>query len=446
MGQNSGAVAARQPLLFFLVEFVRLIAKPKIYNTTLEPDLFMKSNYQQEVVNPGDLVSKLAHQICIESHGNCPAVKVFPLQKDNFRGMVGYQWNTAILYDMCEGARSGNWKYLQVPQNDGAGGKPQFFTLRNDLEAWQNLGWEIITMCADDLGCRLCLPAIMMNQLDVKQVTDENFPAAEAVLQGYGQALKKARIVNLTGETAIMKNSITAFCDLRIASQLVLTWGAGCIGLAHKERYVDGASITAGMPIVGIHEKGYRCNGGTFFTDLLAFKWRKAYKIMDDDGAMAFVSKLTAPSESYAASLCRIGGWNPNGTICDPLAKIHGAAHITGGGVWKKFDELLPREVGADLSSMPEPPEVLLEGQRMSFGTPFSLSDYDAYGDLNGGVGMLVVVEPGDEDTLISELQRDGHTASVVGKTIVHKADYPGRIRIQSRFFEGKELWGPLPE
>src|SRR3989344_6322127 len=98
-------------------------------------------------------------------------------------------------------------------QGDGAGGKPQFFTLVGTEAVMENLGWEIITMNDDDNSRFGFLGCVLVNLADLKRVTKQNYHLAAAVFTGFGKALKQARLVNTTGETAIMKNSVTAFCD-----------------------------------------------------------------------------------------------------------------------------------------------------------------------------------------------------------------------------------------
>ncbi len=190
------------------------------------------SNYELEVINPGDRASALAHQVNIDSYKNCPAVLIVPHQPGNFRGPVGYIWRPEILRAMLEklqlsdsGEEVVNWGMIGAVENDGAGGKGQFLTLSNKLEAWRNFGWEIITMTADDLARSGRFPAIMSNEINVRNINENNFAIMEAIFLGYGEALRQSHLVNITGETAVMTNSVTAFCDINSKEQLVVTWG-----------------------------------------------------------------------------------------------------------------------------------------------------------------------------------------------------------------------------
>jgi len=401
----------------------------------------MKDPYREEIVDPNDRASRLAHEICVSSYKNCPAVEIVPHDPGNFRGPVGFTWKNHVLEQMrysadCRGKMLSPPAMLQEIQNDGAGGKPQFFTLIGTPEVFYDLGWEIITMNADDLGRSLMFQGIIANDMNVKNITSENFPLFEATMEGYGNALKKSNLVNITGETAIMKNSITAFCDTNDPRQLILTWGATCIGLSHRKLLADNSKIKSGMYVVGLKEKGYRCNGGTFLTKVTQNTWGSCpQEIMENKEALSFVRKLTIPSISYAKTLTRIAGWNPDASIGEPLADIVAAAHITGGGMGK-FAEIIPKGVCAYLSDMPKPPEVLLKAQELSWDTDFRLNDTKAHTTFHGGFGMVLVARTEDDARIIiREVKKDGIEAQIAGRTLAATKNDP-KLTIESKFKE----------
>ena len=408
----------------------------------------MTDLYKKEIIDPGDRASRLAKEVGFASHNNCPAVVVVPHQPGNFRGPIGYTWKQHILEQMMHNNLPA-WTMLEEIENDGAGGKPQFFTLVSTPEVFKGLGWEIITMTADDFARSGRFPAVMVNDLNVKSITAQNFPLFQSCMEGYGEAIKQAALVNLTGEIAVMKHSVTAFCDEKSDDQLILIWGATCVGLAYHDFLIDGSLIGPNMPIVGFWEPGYRCNGGTFFTNLFMRKFGPDLRcIRENSTAMAFVKKLTTPSLSYARTICRLVGWNDDGSPGTPLAKIVGCAHITGGGVWGKFGEILPDGIGAILDKMPQPTDILAQAQALSwnFGD-LRLTDHQAYRTFHGGCGMfLVCPTENDVGKVIAEAGNDGIQAQVVGRTY-DQADQNGeKLIIHSRFREGKVLRASQPE
>lgn len=394
-----------------------------------------KDKYQKEIIEPNDRASELAHKICVASCKNCPAVYVFRFQERNFRGPISFSWKEHILQMMASG------KMSQIIQNDGAGGKPQFFTLIGSREIFKGLGWEIITMCADDISRFYGFPAVMVNEIQAQKLTEENFHLLEALMEGYSQALATTGLVNLTGETAVMKHSITAFCDTKSHNQLILTWSGVCVGLVRHDLLINRAEIKPGLPIIGFWEPCYRCNGGTFLTDLILLKFGPDLcSIFESAKARKFIKKLTAPSQSYAKTITRLLGWQPDGTPGQPLTEILTIAHITGGGIWQKFGEALPEGIGAYLHSMPTPAQILLEAQELSLDTPLRLSDWQAYSTFHGGCGMLLICKnKKGADLIIEEAKRDGILSQIVGETIKSNDK---EIIIKSRFQlkEGENL------
>jgi phosphoribosylformylglycinamidine cyclo-ligase len=404
-------------------------------------------DYANNVIKPGDRASRFARDICYQSHTNCKAIHVVPHEPGNFRGPVGVTWRHELLWEMSQysfgsDGRVSDWRLVQGPENDGAGGKPQFWTFLGMPEVFYGGGWELIAMTADDLARTGRFPCyISSNEVNVQRLTDKNFPLFQAFMEGYAAALRRSGLANITGEVAVMRQSITAFCDIDSDEQLILTWGGTCIGLTRRHQLIDPSTIKPGLAIVGFHERGYRCNGGTFLTKVLMHRFGSDIRrLLENPDAREFVGKLIVPSMSYAKTISRLNGWNEKGGYKDRLVRFYGIAHITGGGVPGKFGEILPNGVGAVLNNMPTPPEVLLQAQEFSQSHPdpeMRMTDNDAYSTLHGGCGMLLMVEPSDADKVIEEAIKDGIPASVVGETV---ASENSKVIVHSRFMTRRAL------
>lgn len=402
--------------------------------TTVTADPVVDS-YKTEVIDPGDRASALAKELCFQTHQACPAVYAIPRQRNNFRGGVDWRWCDHILEAMLRK------EVVESVENDGAGGKPQFFTLLGTEPAFHHLGREVVEMCVEDLVRSGRFPAIFLNQVDVKQVTDQNIHLVKAMFEGFAEALREVNLINITGEFAIMKHTITAFCDTGSSDQLILSWCGACIGLSRPDRYLDGRAIKPGMPIVGLWEPGYRCNGGTALTKILLHQFGSDFKaIQGNPEALKFLQALTIPSKSYAKTLLRLQGWQLDGTVTAPAARIVGIAHITGGGVWSKLGDLLPEGVGAELTNMPDPAWVLRQAQEYSWDVPeLRITDWQAHGTFHGGCGMIVVcADETSASTVIARSNLDRIQAQLIGNT-VESADSEIKI-LPSHFKEGRNL------
>ncbi len=78
-----------------------------------------------------------------------------------------------------------------------------------------------------------------------------------------------------------MKNGITAFCDTGNGDQLILIWGATCVGLTDMRLLLHPANIKPGMTIVAFREPyGYRCDGGGALTSLLLRYYKSVKEVI----------------------------------------------------------------------------------------------------------------------------------------------------------------------
>lgn len=364
-----------------------------------------KNEYIEEVINPGDRASKLARKVCVDSFLNSAVIDVIQGDKrGEFRGADDFRWKRHILYGML------NEEYAMTIQNDGAGGKTNFTALKGNRTAYKQAGWEIITMNADDIVRDGGLPVLMTNELNAKKITDKNFHLFAAFMNGYSRALRITRMVNFTGETAIMKYSITTPFDVNDSKTMVFTLGGTCNGLTHRDKKIHPKKIRQGMLIVGLIDPGYRCNGGTKLTDIALTRYGYS-------GYESFLHDITIPSMCYSPLISRVHGWKRDGRITDPMVKIAGIAHITGGGLWKKLGEILPHGVGAKLDKMVTASAVLLMAEYLAKHDD-KITALDAYSIFHGGCGMMVICKTEkDAEELLKMSNKMSYQAKIIGIT-----------------------------
>jgi len=389
-------------------------------------------SYRTEVVDPGDEISKHAHQANVESYGNCSAVEVVPVQPGNFRGPVLFGWKRPVLELMLDG------KVKMMVQTDGAGHKPQIIATLNTAEHFRTLATTIGAMTLDDFGKGF--PVVLANQLDTGAVTPENLPLALALFEGYGDMLARTGVVGLGGETAVERFAITTFWDHVPANRLALSWCGNCIGLVCPELMSpERTEVTPGMAIVGFVDSGFGCNGATLLIKVIMRQFgNDPDKIMAAGGhIVGFLEGLARPCPIYAPTMAKLNGWQSDGTLVNPLADVRQVIHVTGGGIWKRVKEALPPGVGATLSDLPQPAPALLRAQDWAVGTPEAFSDLDAYGTFHGGCRMLVICPPNQVETIVRVAQRNDITAMKVGETVVSPES---EILITSRFNGGGVL------
>jgi phosphoribosylaminoimidazole (AIR) synthetase len=225
-----------------------------------------------------------------------------------------------------------------------------------------------------------------------------------------------------------------------------MTHSASALGIIRPElKLFPQKNIKPGMPIIGLGERGYRCNGGTQFTRIIEKLWgaQRCYLLNQQGiGARDFIEALTAPSVIYAPFVADAHGWNRHGNVAIAHSGVMGITHITGGGVWSKLADMLPAGVGADLENMPNPPQVLLQAQQLAAEAGIPMSDHECYGTFHGGCGMMVVCQDKDAaKALLIRLDQLGLSKLVSVQQVGHTTESPDKeIRIQSRFAGRNEL------
>ena len=94
--------------------------------------------------------------------------------------------------------------------------------------------------------------------------------------------------------------------------------------------------------------------------------------------------------------------------------KIHALAHITGGGFAGNIPRVLPAGLGARVrkSAWAVPPlfRLIEKGG--------AVAEEEMYRTFNMGIGMVVIVDPGDLHDVEHSLERRGETSFVIGSVV----------------------------
>jgi phosphoribosylformylglycinamidine cyclo-ligase len=164
-------------------------------------------------------------------------------------------------------------------------------------------------------------------------------------------------------------------------------------------RGVCEGDVLLGLPSAGLHTNGYSLARKVLFEVLGHGVDTHLPELGTTVGAA-----LLAPHRSYLACL-------------EPLLerdKIRALAHITGGGFPGNLPRVLPDGLGALVrrGSWETPPlfRLIQKGGEVS--------DEEMYRTFNMGVGMVVVVSPGDLHEVEHSLERRGEAAPVIGSVV----------------------------
>jgi phosphoribosylformylglycinamidine cyclo-ligase len=310
---------------------------------------------------------------------------------------------------------------LLIASTDGVGTKT---AIAAAVRRFDTIGIDLVAMCADDVVCTGAEPLAFLDYVAVGLLD----PVGVAELVGSVAAgCREAGAALVGGETA-------EHPGLMEADEFDL---AGCcIGVVERSRVIDGSAVRSGDILLGLTSSGLHANGFALVRSLLA-QWdldlsepyqarlRRTLGDATTDALLAAAPNeemttlgdvLLTPTRIYARTIL---------AIRDALARdhhdIHGAAHITGGGLPGNVPRALPEGFVARV----DPRRWGIPSVQRLFGALGGLDDAELRATFNGGLGMVVVLPPAAIPAAIRVAGARGIEAVVVGEVVEASAAGP---------------------
>jgi phosphoribosylformylglycinamidine cyclo-ligase len=234
-------------------------------------------------------------------------------------------------------------------------------------------------MVCDDAVVRGGEPVLVGTVLDVntlKKNDDSYLKFIKQFADGYVKAAREAGVAVINGELAELGVRVHGYGPFNY------NWSAGVIWLARKERMFTGFEIKPGDALVGLHEEGFRSNGLSLARRILTLHLGKDWHTQSVNGKNLGVQALK-PSRIYTRAIVDMIG----GVEGEPQAKVHGVAHITGGGIPGKLGRILkPQKLGAQIDRLFPPGDIVSYCQTLG-----KVPDQEAYQAWNMGQGMIII-------------------------------------------------------
>ena len=268
---------------------------------------------------------------------------------------------------------------LLVAANDGVGTK---LKLAIELGKHQGVGIDLVAMCANDLIVQGAEPLFFLDYYATGKL--DNVVAA-AVVQSIAEGCKLAGCALIGGETAEMPG-MYAEGDYDLAGF--------CVGAVDRDKVLTGSEVREGDVILGLASSGVHSNGFSLVRRIIGDRqWDLAADGLGD--------RLLEPTRIYVRSLL------PQ----IKAGRIHGLAHITGGGLLENIPRVLPNDCHATVNSdeWPLPP---IFAQLQSGG---SVAAEEMARTFNCGIGMIAITSSQEAEPLMDDLQRSGEAVFRIG-------------------------------
>ena len=282
-----------------------------------------------------------------------------------------------------------------VSSADGVGTK-----LRVAIEANRHhtVGHDLVNHCVNDILVQGAVPLFFLDYFAAGRLQPE---VVEAVVTGIAAGCRENGCSLVGGETAEMPGIYTP-PDYDLAGFIV-----GCV----EEDAILGADrVEEGDVILGLASSGLHTNG-----------YSLARRIVAERMQLQVGDEFPGESASVADVLLRIHrSYLP--LLRPILGKLHGMAHITGGGLPGNVNRVLPDTLDAVIDGTSWPiPNLFAQLERAG-----QVSRDEMYRTFNMGVGMVVITDESGAAAVEASASSANVDAWRLGRTVRGT----GRVRI----------------
>ncbi|HEX7981187.1 MAG TPA: phosphoribosylformylglycinamidine cyclo-ligase [Gemmatimonadaceae bacterium] len=274
-----------------------------------------------------------------------------------------------------------------VSSADGVGTK-----LRVAIEANRHdtVGHDLVNHCVNDILVQGAVPLFFLDYFAAGRLVPE---VVEAVVRGIAAGCRENGCSLVGGETAEMPGIYTP-PDYDLAGFIV--------GAVEEDRILGADRVEEGDVIVGLASSGLHTNGYSLARHIVAERMQLG---VDDPfpGETATVGEaLLRIHRSYLPVLRPI------------LGKIHGMAHITGGGLPGNVNRVLPDTLDAAIDgSSWTVPNLFLQLEQAG-----QVSRAEMYRTFNMGVGMVVITDEAGAAAVEASARSANVDAWRLGRTV----------------------------
>ncbi len=282
-------------------------------------------------------------------------------------------------------------KPVLVSSTDGVGTK---IKLAIKSKKFDTIGQDLVNHCVNDILAMGAKPLYFLDYIALGKMRPN---VVEDIVIGLAKACKENNCSLIGGETAEMPGLYKA-SDFDLAGFIV--------GIADKDKIIDGSKIEEGDVIIGLASNGLQTNGYSLankvFFDIGGYKLDDK---PDELEGQTLVQALMAVHPSYL---------KPIEQLIKNEVEIKGMAHITGGGLLENIPRILPTDMSVKIDKTSwEVPAIFTLIKRIG-----NVPEKDMYRTLNMGIGYVFIVsreEAAKASNVLSEMKVEHY---VIGEVI----------------------------
>ncbi len=275
-----------------------------------------------------------------------------------------------------------------VSGTDGVGTKLRLAFL---LDKHDTIGQDCVAMCVNDVAVQGAEPLFFLDYLAVGKLDPRR---VAGIVKGVADGCQLAGCALIGGETAEMPGMYKPD-EYDIAGF--------CVGVANRDRIIDGRRIKPGDAVIGLASSGCHSNGYSLIRKVFFDRARWELNRYVSDLHCTLGEELLKPTRIYVKTIL---------ALLEDGHDLKGLAHITGGGLTENIPRVLPEgcQVVLKRGSWPELP---VFGLIRKLGP---VEEAEMRRTFNLGLGMVMVVPAGQAGAVVSRAKALGEEAYLIGE------------------------------
>jgi len=276
---------------------------------------------------------------------------------------------------------------ILVSGTDGVGTKVKMATLMN---CHDSIGIDLVAMCVNDIIVSGAEPLFFLDYLATGHLEVE---VGEAIIQGIAEGCRQAGCALIGGETAEMPSCYT---------QGEYDLAGFAVGVVERSEMLGQEKIQSGDVLIGVGSSGLHSNGYTLARRVVFEMQGWSPETHVPELAASVGEALLRPTLIYVKLVqALLAG-----------SRLHGLAHITGGGITGNLPRVIPDHCQAVIDRNAWEPLPLFSVLQQA-GT---IDQEEMFRVFNMGVGLVVVGSSEESSRIISIIQAQGMTGWVIGE------------------------------
>lgn len=278
---------------------------------------------------------------------------------------------------------------ILVAATDGVGTKLMVAKAAN---RHNTVGIDLVAMCVNDLVVQGAEPLFFLDYFATGKL--EPGQAAE-VVDGIAEGCRQAGCALIGGETAEMPGM----------------YGAGeydlagfSVGAVERNGQITGETVRPGDVVLGLMSNGVHSNGFSLVRKVVEKSGLGYDQPAPFDSARTLGEALLAPTRIYVQSCLQ----------AIATGSVNALAHITGGGLLENIPRVLPDGLGVVLRPSAWAPLPVFGWLAETGGIAWE----EMARTFNCGIGMALVVDPDQADTLAHALRQSGEKVIPIGEVV----------------------------